>query len=551
MKAALAQLNYIPGDISFNTGKIISAIEESRSMGAEIVIFSELAIVGYPPMDLLNMQTVTSGCMAAVKNIAVHTYGIAVIVGGPSPNSGVYGKSFHNTAFFLNEGKIKAMVHKTLLPTYDIFEENRYFEPGDTYFTVEYKEKSIALTICEDIWEEQPLGDKGVVRLYGVSPLDELMRHKPDFIVNIAANPFSHNRISIRENIFRENAKKYKLPLVSVNQVGGYTDLLFDGSSVLIDADGNVIERLPSFEEALTLVEIPEGKSSGATIHADKNSNDVFPLVHKALVTGIRDYFKKGGIKKAVVGLSGGIDSAVVLALAAEALGNENTMALLMPSCFSSSHSVSDAEVMAEKAGISHHIVEIEKARIAFTEMLGPFFKDLPSDITEENIQARIRAVILMAFSNKFGHMVLNTSNKSESAVGYGTLYGDMCGGISVIGDLYKTEVYKLAMEINTKEEIIPVNIINKLPSAELKPGQFDTDSLPPYNVLDPVLFRYIEMERSADKIIAEGFDAEIVNKVIKLVKNSEFKRRQAPPSLRVSSKAFGSGRRIPLISKY
>jgi len=551
MKAALAQLNYIPGDISFNTGKIISAIEESRSMGAEIVIFSELAIVGYPPMDLLNMQTVTSGCMAAVKNIAAHTYGIAVIVGGPSPNSGVYGKSFHNTAFFLNEGKIKAMVHKTLLPTYDIFEENRYFEPGDTYFTVEYKEKSIALTICEDIWEEQPLGDKGVVRLYGMSPLDELMRHKPDFIVNIAANPFSHNRISIRENIFRANAKKYKLPLVSVNQTGGYTDLLFDGSSVLIDAEGNVIKRLPSFEEALTLVEIPEGKSSGATRHTEEDSNDIFPLVHKALVTGIRDYFTKGGIKKAIVGLSGGIDSAVVLALAAEALGKENTMALLMPSCYSSSHSVSDAVAMAEKAGISHHIIEIEKARIAFTEMLGPFFKDLPSDITEENIQARIRAVLLMAFSNKLGHMVLNTSNKSESAVGYGTLYGDMCGGISVIGDLYKTEVYKLAREINTNEEIIPVNIINKLPSAELKPGQLDTDSLPPYSMLDPILFRYVEMERSADKIIAEGYDAEIVNKVIRLVKNSEFKRRQSPPSLRVSSKAFGSGRRIPLISKY
>lgn len=551
MKAALAQLNYIPGDISYNSGKIITAIEEARSLGADIVIFSELAIAGYPPLDLLNMQAVTSGCMSAVREIAAHSFGIGIIVGGPSPNTGVYGKSLHNTAYFLNEGKIMAMIHKTLLPTYDVFDENRYFEPGDIFFPVEYKGATIALTVCEDIWEEQPFGDSGIIRLYGVSPLDELMRHKPDFIVNIAANPFSHNRIKIREDVFRENAKKYKLPLISVNQVGGYTDLLFDGSSVMIGADGNVIERLPYFEEAVKIVEIPTGKTNTQLPASDTRDIDVIPVIHKALVTGIRDYFNKGGIKKAVVGLSGGIDSAVVLALAAEALGRENTLAVLMPSCYSSSHSVSDALAMVQKEGIQHHIVEIEKARTAFTGMLDPFFKDLPSDITEENLQARIRALILMAFSNKFGHMVLNTSNKSEAATGYGTLYGDMCGGISVIGDVYKTEVYKLALQINEYNEIIPVNIINKPPSAELKPGQFDTDSLPPYDILDPILFRYIEMGRPAEKIISEGFDAATVNKVLRLVRNSEYKRRQAPPSLRVSSKAFGSGRRIPLIAKY
>ncbi len=547
MKVALAQLNYIPGNIRYNTGKIITAIEEAHNYGADLVIFSELAIIGYPALDILNMQEIITECMSAVKEIATCTNEIAVIVGGPSHNTGVYGKSLHNTAFFIHEGRIKAMVNKTLLPTYDVFDENRYFEPGDTFFPVDFKGKKIALTVCEDIWEEQPCGDKGNVRLYGVTPLDELMRHNPDFIVNIAANPFSHSRIKIRESIFRENARKYHLPLISVNQVGGYTDLLFDGSSTVIDANGNVTEKLPAFEEALRVIEIP----SMASGTPEENSTDVFPTIHKALVTGIRDYFNKSGIKKAVVGLSGGIDSAVVLALASEALGNDNTLAVLMPSCYSSSHSVTDAVEMTRRNNIPHHIVEIEKARLAFDGMLSPFFRERESDITEENIQARIRAVILMAFSNKFGHMVLNTSNKSEAAVGYGTLYGDMCGGLSVIGDLYKTEVYKLAAEINSTREIIPVNIINKPPSAELKPDQFDTDSLPPYEILDSILYRHIELERSAEKIIAEGFDSDVVNKVIRLVRNNEYKRRQSPPPLRVSSRAFGSGRRIPIVSKY
>ncbi|HPT12452.1 MAG TPA: NAD+ synthase [Bacteroidales bacterium] len=554
MKVALAQLNYIPGDISYNSGKIISAIHEAHSMGAELVIFSELAVVGYPPLDLLNMHDIISGCMKAIKEIAGHCTDIGAIVGGPSPNTGVYGKAFHNTAFMLYQGKVKAMVHKTLLPTYDVFDEDRYFEPGDTFFPVDFKDMSIALTICEDLWEEQPYGDRGLVRLYGLSPLEEMMRHRPDFIVNIAANPFSHNKIKIREEIFCKNAKKYNMPLVSVNQVGGYTELLFDGNSVVINSKGEIVKRLPFFEENISLVEIPEGigQNKRETSPSHKEGvTDVIPVIHKALVTGIRDYFTKSGIKKAVVGLSGGIDSAVVLALAVEALGRENVMAILMPSCFSSSHSVTDAVEMANILGIEYHIVKIEEARNAFEGMFEPFFKGLPADITEENIQARIRAVILMAFSNKFGHMVLNTSNKSEAAVGYGTLYGDMAGGLSVIGDIYKTEVYKLASEINAKRVIIPQNIIDKPPSAELKPGQFDTDSLPPYNTLDPILYRYIDMERSASMIISEGYDPDVVKKVVKLVRGSEYKRRQTPPVLRVSSKAFGSGRRIPLVAKY
>jgi NAD+ synthase (glutamine-hydrolysing) len=554
MNVALAQLNYIPGDISYNSGKIITAIHEAHSMGAELVIFSELAVVGYPPLDLLNMHDITSGCMKAIKEIASHCNDIGAIVGGPSPNTGVYGKAFHNTAFMLYQGKVKAMVHKTLLPTYDVFDEDRYFEPGDTFFPVDFKDLSIAVTICEDLWEEQPYGDRGLVRLYGLSPLEEMMRHKPDLIVNIAANPFSHNKIKIREEIFCKNAKKYNLPLVSVNQVGGYTELLFDGNSVVINNKGEIVKRLPFFEESLTLIDVTEitaGNKKELKPVKSESANDVIPIVHKALVTGIRDYFTKSGIKKAVIGLSGGIDSAVVLALATEALGKENVMAILMPSCYSSSHSVTDAVEMANILGIGHHIVKIEEARAAFASMFEPFFKGRPADITEENIQARIRAVILMAFSNKFGHMVLNTSNKSEAAVGYGTLYGDMAGGLSVIGDIYKTEVYKLAAEINSKGVIIPQNIIDKPPSAELKPDQFDTDSLPPYSILDPILYRYIDMERSPSMIISEGYDADVVKRVIKLVRNSEYKRRQTPPVLRVSSKAFGSGRRIPIVAKY
>ncbi len=552
MKVALAQLSYIPGDIPGNRNKIISAIETARTGGADLVVFSEMAVTGYPPLDLLLRSDIISASMAAMTEIASHCHGIAAIVGGPSPNTGAFGKSLHNSAFFLNEGRISGVLNKTLLPTYDIFDEDRYFKPGNQFSTVELNGRKIAVTICEDIWDEQPFGDKGLWRLYSVSPLDEIMKDKPSLIINIAANPFSHNRIKVREEVFIRNAKEYGVPLISVNQTGGYTELIFDGSSVLIDSDGTVLEKLAFCSEEVRIVEIPSPGCDRSKYGCPPPfPEDMTGYMHRALVTGIRDFFGKGGIKKAIVGLSGGIDSAVVVALAAEALGPENTLALLMPSVYSSGHSVSDSVKMASALGVPYNIVSIEETRQIVERSLQPFFEGREQDVTEENIQSRLRAVMLMAFANKFGYMLLNTSNKSEAATGYGTLYGDMAGGLSVIGDVYKTEVYRLAREINSNSEIIPNAIISKPPSAELKPGQLDTDSLPPYSILDPVLFRYIDLEWSADRIIEEGNDPELVEKIIRLVRTSEFKRKQTPPILRVSSKAFGSGRRMPIIARY
>ncbi len=552
MKIALAQLNYIPGDISSNSTKIISYIDRARSEGADLIVFSELAVTGYPPLDLLLRDDIISASMAAVSEIATHCTGIAAIVGGLSPNTGSFGKSLHNSAFFLVDGKIGPVINKTLLPTYDIFDEDRYFQPGTEFRTISLKGEKLAVTICEDIWDEQPFGDRASWRLYGVTPLDEIMKENTSLIINIAANPFSHNRLKVRDEVFARNAREYGKPLISVNQTGGYTELIFDGSSVLIDADGTLLEKLAFCREEMRVVEIPSAGTDRSSYSLPPAlPADMTPFVHQALVTGIRDFFTKGGLKKAVIGLSGGIDSAVVLALAAEALGPENTLAVMMPSVYSSEHSVTDSVEMTRNLGVPWHIVSIEESRQVLENTVTPFFEGKAPDITEENIQARLRALILMAFANKFGYMVLNTSNKSEAATGYGTLYGDMIGGLSVLGDMYKTEVYRLANEINAHKEIIPVAIINKAPSAELKPDQLDTDSLPPYDRLDPVLFRYIDLERSAAQIIGEGFEAELVEKVVRLVRTSEFKRKQSPPVLRVSSKAFGSGRRIPIISRY
>ncbi len=560
MKIALAQLNYVPGDTEYNSRKIISAIGRARAQDAEIVIFSELAVTGYPPLDLLNREEIIAASMDAVREIASHCTGIAAIVGAPSPNTGVYGKGLHNSAFFMYDGRVKAVINKALLPTYDIFDEARYFEPGNLFQAIEYKGLKIAVTICEDIWAEQPCADRGICRLYGITPLDELIKDEPRLIVNIAANPFAHNRIRVREEIFRKNAIDYNLPLISVNQTGGNTDLIFDGSSVVIDASGMITEKLAFCAEELRVVDVPVELPGGRNDHGNKAKparteggypDDMTPYIHRALITGISDFFAKSNQQKAVVGLSGGIDSAVVLTLAAEALGPENVTALLMPSLFSSEHSLTDSVELAGRLGVMYHTVSIEEARLAIEKTVKPFFGNRPADVTEENIQARVRAVILMAFTNKLGGMVLNTSNKSEAATGYGTLYGDMTGGLSVIGDLYKTEVYRLAGEINSEKEIIPQQIINKPPSAELRADQRDTDSLPPYDLLDEVLYRYIDLERSPARIIEEGYDSAVVNRIVSLVRSSEFKRKQAPPVLRVSFKSFGSGRRIPIISRY
>lgn len=550
MKISVAQLNYKIGNFAGNKDLICKALDKAKNEGSDLVIFSELCIPGYPPLDLLDRVDFIEKCDQTVKEIAGFCTGITAIVGSPTFNTDPEGKKLYNSALVLSEGKIIFKTNKALLPTYDIFDEYRYFEPEKNFSIFTIKGTKIALTICEDLWDEQPFDNKfEKSRLYSVSPMDELSRYNPDLIINISASPFSYTKVEAKKNIFISKAVKHKIPVVTVNQTGANTELIFDGASLIISPDGKIFRQLGYFEETVETFSLEEVISGASTYH--NHSYEPVSLVHKALVTGIRDYFAKTGFKKCIIGLSGGIDSAVVICLASEALGHENVKALLMPSRYSSEHSVSDSIVLTDNIRVGYEIISIEKPFSAFLDTLAPFFKERKSDVTEENIQARIRAVLLMAFANKFGHILLNTSNKSEAAVGYGTLYGDMAGGLSVIGDVYKTDVYKLARYINRENEIIPESIILKLPSAELKPGQFDTDSLPEYKILDSILYQYIELQKPADEIEPEGFKRSDVDKVLRLINYNEYKRCQAPPVLRISSKSFGDGRKMPIVAKY
>ncbi|MCK9220455.1 MAG: NAD+ synthase [Bacteroidales bacterium] len=548
MKIALAQLNYRVGDFDNNVSRIITAIEKAREGGADIVVFSELSVCGYPPRDFLEFDDFIDRCYSSIHTIASHCNDIAAIVGAPSRNPAQKGKPLYNTAWFLAEGKIHALAHKTLLPNYDVFDEYRYFEPNQLpCSTIDYKGTRFALNICEDLWNvsDNPL--------YLRNPMDEVKQYHPDIILNIAASPFHYSQGAMRKEILTRNAVTYGCPLVYVNHVGGQTELIFDGGSMLIERNGEITTELKSFEEDFQIVEVLTEKPSGfsgSTIPL-RHCPSAIELIHSALVLGIRDYFAKMGFSKAILGLSGGIDSAVTLALAVTALGKENVRAVLLPSQFSSDHSITDARKLAENLEVIYDIISIETAFKSMEITLLPQFKDLPFNLAEENIQARLRGVILMALSNKFGYILLNTSNKSEVAVGYGTLYGDMCGGLSVLGDVYKTQVYELAQWINREVEIIPENSILKPPSAELRPGQKDSDSLPDYPILDKILFQYIELRQGPDELIHNGFDQETVRRVLKLVNTSEYKRFQTPPILRVSPKAFGMGRRIPIVGKY
>ncbi len=549
MKFTVAQLNYHIGNFSGNKELITKAIRKAKSDGSDLIIFSELCIPGYPPLDLLDRFDFIEKCNQTVLEIAKECTGIAAIVGSPTINKRPEGKKLFNSALVLSEGKVIFSINKALLPTYDIFDEYRYFEPEKQFSVFEFKGLRIALTICEDLWDEQPFDNEfEKARLYTISPMDELSKQKPDIIINIAASPFSYSKIESKENIFISKALKYKIPVISVNQTGAQTELIFDGASVLISNKGEKLRQLPFFEEIVETYSFDDLKSGSATL---PDTNDTIALIYKALVMGLRDYFTKSGLTKSIIGLSGGIDSALCLCLAVEALGNKNVRALLMPSRYSSDHSVNDAVTLSKTLGVHYDIINIEKPFTAFEEVLAPAFNGFNPDVTEENIQARIRAVLLMAISNKHGCILLNTSNKSEASVGYGTLYGDMSGGLSVIGDVYKTDVYRLAHYINRKEEIIPDNIIKKLPSAELRPGQFDTDSLPDYEILDSILYQYIELQKPAERIIKEGADRDVVLKVIRMINFNEYKRYQAPPVLRISSKAFGAGRRMPLVARY
>jgi NAD+ synthase (glutamine-hydrolysing) len=594
MKIALAQQNYHIGNFEENTRKIIEGIEWAKQQDADLVVFSELCVCGYPPRDFLEFNDFINKCYEAIDSIKLHADTIGVIIGSPARNAQVYGKDLFNAAFLLYDGEIKAEIQKTLLPTYDVFDEYRYFEPAYEWNVMEFKGKRLAVTICEDIWN---MGDNP---LYRITPMEQLKPQRPDVMINISASPYNYAQDIVRNSIVKAHVLKYQMPMLYCNTVGSQTEIVFDGGSLVYDCNGNKIAEMKYFEEDYQVFDLkklihpakdffksqrqvaeasvlkenfkyPEssqvspsgGDLEGAVYFSaqdvgegvntldyladEKNIDEIY----HALILGVRDYFRKMGFTRAIIGSSGGIDSSVTQALAVEALGKENVRAILMPSQYSTTHSVSDAELLSKNLGNPYDIIPIKNIYEAFLTELKPIFKDLPFSVAEENIQSRTRGNLLMAIANKFGYILLNTSNKSELATGYGTLYGDMAGGLSVLGDVYKTQVYALAKYINKKKETIPQNIITKAPSAELRPDQKDSDSLPEYDTLDRVLYEYIELRHGPKEIIDKGFDKALVDRVLKLVNTNEYKRNQFCPIIRVSCKAFGIGRRVPIVGKY
>ncbi|MEM9526036.1 MAG: NAD+ synthase [Bacteroidota bacterium] len=544
MNIALAQINVHVGNFDANLAKMLAYTEKAKAQGADIVVFPELATVGYPPRDFLEFDDFIDKAEAVIQELAKAAEGIAIVVGSVSRNPVVEGKDLYNSAYFLSGGRVQQVQHKTLLPTYDIFDEYRYFEPAHEWGVVRYQNKTIALVVCEDSWN---VGNENP--LYKINPMDQMMEHQPDLIINVSASPFAYDHAKNRVAVMKANVERYGLPLYYVNHVGAQTEVLFDGGSLVLNSKGDVVDEMPYFEEALRIYNTEEVQE-GSHISGERN-REKMALIHDGIVMGIKNYFGKLGFKKAILGLSGGIDSALVAVLAARALGPDNVRCILMPSQYSSDHSVNDARALAQNLGCQYDIIPIEDIYDAYMGALKPHFWAKEAGLAEENIQARARGMLLMALSNKFGNILLNTSNKSEMAVGYGTLYGDMCGGLSVIGDVYKTECFELARYINKDGEVIPENIITKPPSAELKPDQFDSDSLPPYDQLDQVLYQYIEQTQSPQDIIEMGFDEALVKRTLRLVNINEFKRYQTAPVLRVSRKSFGMGRRMPIVAKY
>lgn len=558
MKIILAQQNYHIGNFESNTVKIIEAIKFAKSKNADLVVFSEMCICGYPARDFLDFNDFINKCDESINVIKEYADDIAVIVGSPDRNPAKEGKDLFNAAFFLYKKEIKNIAHKTCLPNYDVFDEYRYFEPAYNWNVIEFKGKKIALTICEDIWN---LGDNP---LYRICPMDILMNQEPDLMINISASPFDYTHIEDRKAIIKANVLKYKIPLIYCNAVGSQTEIVFDGASLVFDKDANLCCQLSQFKEETAEIEVSTNGGINAPVIEPAIAMPVMqldplyytaelniPQVFEAIILGIKDYFFKMKFSKAIIGSSGGIDSAVTLALACQALGKENVRAVLMPSEFSTSHSVNDAEQLSKNLGNQYDIISIKNIYIQFIKELEPYFKNLPFNIAEENIQSRTRGNLLMALANKFGYILLNTSNKSELSTGYGTLYGDMAGGLGVIGDCYKTQVYELAKFINTDEEIIPSNIITKAPSAELRHEQKDSDSLPEYDILDKILYQYIEKVKGPNEIKAQGFDAALVDRILSMVNKNEYKRNQFCPIIRVSPKAFGVGRRVPIVGNY
>lgn len=521
MQIAIAQFNYKAGDIAGNSEKIIAAIRQAEVQKAELIIFPELAVCGALPQDLLERESFIQDCRLAIEKISTHCQRIAAIVG--APNLDIQNGIMYNSAYFMQNGEVVDGVHKNILSDYDIFNESRYFIAGEDNTSIRYKNQNIRI-----IFDEYE---------------SEYIDKSDSLVIYMGMTPFTTESLYNKEKILSGIAQKYGKNIISVNHIGSSTSILFDGNSSVCNYKGKIVTRLKAFEEDLCIIDT---NKLGSQIPLSTAPGKKIELIHQALVAGIRDYFMKNGFTKAILGLSGGIDSAVVAALAVEALGAENVMGLLMPSQYSTDHSVADALALAENLGIPHATIPIKDIYEQYLEALKPQFQDLPFNVTEENLQARTRGMLVMAMSNKFGYIALNTSNKSEAAVGYGTLYGDLCGSLGTIGDVYKTDIFLLARHINKDRIIIPENTITKAPSAELHPDQKDQDSLPEYGVLDAILKLYIEENYTATMITDQGYPLQTVEKVIRMVRNNEYKRAQCPPILKVSKKAFGSGRKYP-----
>jgi NAD+ synthase (glutamine-hydrolysing) len=545
VKIALAQINPTVGDFSGNLEKIVAASRRAAEQGARLTVFSELAICGYPPADFLEKPSFLARCLSAVNELAEATKDLstAVLAGVAVPSEPGSGKPAANAAFLLDRGQILLEQHKRLLPFYDVFDEQRYFAPAREQHVVELDGVRLAITICEDAWNDKNFWQR---RLYTVDPMEELMRQNPALHINLSSSPFWHGKRSVRREMLAAIARRDGVPVLMVNQVGGNDSLIFDGSSIALNAKGELIGQAASFEEDLIILD-PFTAPPLPQIAPDDDTE----AAYKALVLATRDYVRKCGFRKVLIALSGGIDSALVVAIAKDALGAENVLAVGMPSPYSSTGSIDDSKQLAANLGIRFETIGISGLFGEYAKALEPMFTGLKADTTEENIQSRIRGTLMMALSNKFNALVLTTGNKSEMAVGYCTLYGDMVGALAVIGDLVKTRVYAVCHWLNRNEEVIPRNILEKPPSAELRPDQRDTDSLPLYEILDPILEAYVERYEPPEKIAQErGFDPDVVRQVVRLVERSEYKRQQAAPVLKVTKKSFGTGRRFPIAVK-
>jgi NAD+ synthase (glutamine-hydrolysing) len=550
MRVALCQLNPTVGDLAGNAALVERAAKEAHAGGAELAVFPELVISGYPPQDLLGHEAFVRAAKAQVDRLAkALPPGLVALVGFPERKSSGAGRRVHNSVAVITGGKVASIVQKRLLPTYDVFDEDRHFEPGAPSALVRVGERRVGVTVCEDAWNDA--GSRVAKRQYDANPVADVVALGASILVNVSASPFTLEKRAARAEMFAKIAKKRKMPLVFVNQVGGNDDLLFDGSSALFGVDGKVIARAAAYREEIVIADT----ATGGTVAAESESDEL--AAYDALVMGVRDYAQKCGFKTAVLGLSGGIDSALTAAIAVDALGKENVSGVAMPTRYSSKGSVDDARSLAEALGIAFRVIDIDPVFAAHLANLGPALEAFgtapPNDVTFENIQARVRCATLMAISNRTGALLLTTGNKSEIAVGYCTLYGDMAGGLAVISDLPKTFVYRVARAYNARKgsAVIPESTLTKAPSAELRPNQTDQDSLPPYEVLDPVIERLVEGAESADEVVAAGFDRAVVERVAKLLRQSEYKRRQMPPGLIVTGKAFGPGRRYPIAQRW